>query len=320
MRKPLLLLLPLALVGAVLAQDASSPEELVRQLGDDDYAVREEATKKLVEMGEKAVPALEKALQSEDLEVRLRAGRALRAIHDDKTGKAPAGEESQPSRGPGTSRTSGIELNIQPGKVILRRTEFKDGEKKVTQYEAASLEELKKKHPELKDVLKGFQFRSGAERRPFDFDMDKFWEDWGRGGFDDDFWKRWQKDLKRDLEKRNDLLERWKEALRRDRTRWGHLQPKPSGRALGIRASKPEPVLDAQLQLRGRGMVMDGVERETPADRLGLKRYDIVLKLNGADIRSVEDLRKAFAAVEEGSELTAQIIRRGKTIDLTTGG
>jgi len=313
MRKPLLLLLPLALVGAVLAQDAKSPEELVRQLGDDDYAVREEATKKLVEMGEKAVSALEKALQSEDLEVRLRAGRALRAIRDDKTGKAPEAEEGEPSRGLGTSRASGIELNIQPGKVILRRTEFKDGEKKVTQYEAASLEELKRKHPELKDVLKGFQIRSGAERKPFDFDMDKFWEDWDRGGgFDDDFWKRWQKDL----EKRNDLLERWRKTLQRNQNRWGHLQPKPSGRALGIRASRPEPVLDAQLQLRGRGIVVDGVERETPADRLGLKRYDIVLKLNGSDIRSLEDLRKAFATVEEGAELTTRIIRRGKTIDL----
>ncbi|MHC4933521.1 MAG: HEAT repeat domain-containing protein, partial [Planctomycetota bacterium] len=127
MRKPLLLLLPLALVGAVLAQDSASPEDLVRQLGDDDYAVREGATKKLVEMGEKAVPALEKALQSEDLEVRLRAGRALRAIRDDKTGRAPEVDEAAPAGGPGTSRTSGIELNIQPGKVILRRTEFKDG-------------------------------------------------------------------------------------------------------------------------------------------------------------------------------------------------
>ena len=81
-----LILLPLALGAVVLAQDKAQEKQqeevvvLILKLGHEEYAVREAATAKLIELGEKAVPALEDALKSSDLEVRMRAGRALRAI------------------------------------------------------------------------------------------------------------------------------------------------------------------------------------------------------------------------------------------------
>ena len=57
-----------------------STDDLIQDLGHLDYATRESATLALIEQGSKARTALEKALESEDVEVRMRAGRALRSI------------------------------------------------------------------------------------------------------------------------------------------------------------------------------------------------------------------------------------------------
>jgi tetratricopeptide (TPR) repeat protein len=50
-----------------------SAEKLVRDLGDDNYAVRERADAALRKLGDAAIPSLTKALDSRDAEVRLRA-------------------------------------------------------------------------------------------------------------------------------------------------------------------------------------------------------------------------------------------------------
>ena len=53
---------------------------LVKQLGSDDYDRREQAERRLVEIGSAAVPALRAVLDDPDPEVRLRAGRAYRKL------------------------------------------------------------------------------------------------------------------------------------------------------------------------------------------------------------------------------------------------
>jgi len=55
-------------------------EDLVGQLGSEDFAVREAATAKLFEIGERAVHALRRAKEGGDLEVRDRAAALLRSI------------------------------------------------------------------------------------------------------------------------------------------------------------------------------------------------------------------------------------------------
>ena len=55
-------------------------DELIRQLGHREYRVREEATRKLAEIGLPAVPALRRAMHSDDPEVRHRARRAYAEI------------------------------------------------------------------------------------------------------------------------------------------------------------------------------------------------------------------------------------------------
>jgi hypothetical protein len=53
--------------------DAAAVQKLIRDLGDDEFTVRESASMRLVLVGEPALPYLEKALTSDDAEVRRRA-------------------------------------------------------------------------------------------------------------------------------------------------------------------------------------------------------------------------------------------------------
>ena len=82
---PLLCLaaLPAALLPAAAPPAGPSPAEVARligQLGDDDFHVREAATARLMWAGEPALPALHRALASDDPEVRRRAGRIVATV------------------------------------------------------------------------------------------------------------------------------------------------------------------------------------------------------------------------------------------------
>jgi HEAT repeat protein len=72
------------LLGVVLLAAQTSADEtvaqLVRQLGDARFRIREEAQRRLIAQGKKAVPALRAALLGDDLEVRARARDILRRI------------------------------------------------------------------------------------------------------------------------------------------------------------------------------------------------------------------------------------------------
>lgn len=322
MRKTLILL-PALLAAAVLAQDVPAAGDLIKKLGHEDYAVREEATRKLIEMGQDAVPALEEALKSEDLEVRLRAGRALSAI---RRGGGEQAKEAEPELGDEPLRTRrsvnrGVEIQMADGKVKVRVRTVEDGKEVVKEYEGESLEQLRKDHPELNDALGGFQFRVGRAGA-FDFDMDEFWKGRGRA-FDDEFWKSLHRDLERDMERQRRWLEhsrkRLEEMLREDRWQFDS-EEAPSGPQLGIHATRPEGVVDAQLDLGGKGLVVEAVESGSRADRLGLLRYDILLELNGVGIRRTQDVAAALGDSAEDAKLTAKVMRRGKVIELATGG
>src|SRR5439155_23467974 len=70
------------LLAAAPPAGPSGPEvgRLIGQLGDDDFDRREAATERLKMAGEPALDALYKALASDDLEVRRRAGRIVAAV------------------------------------------------------------------------------------------------------------------------------------------------------------------------------------------------------------------------------------------------
>ena len=310
-----LILIPFALAAAVVAQDAFTPDSLVKQLGDEDYAVREAAMQKLVLLGDQAIPALEDALDHEDLEVRLRAGRALRSIQHAKK-EVPQKKDAKKDGAKPAARGStseGLELHILNGKVKLRRTVIENGERKVMEYEAESFEALKKKHPELRDVLKNF--RVGPLAKPFDFDMNRFW---GQGlKFNDDFWRKWQKDMQAEAERMRRLTQRLQEQQKNAFDAWRRAAPVPSGRLLGVLATSPDSVLDAQLGLRGRGVVIERVDKGMLAAELGIERFDILIELNGHEIHRADDVRKALAGYKDGQPLAAKVVRRAKTTELS---
>lgn len=88
----LALLVAAAFAGTALAQEAVPPapedeltqeqkiEKLIGELGSDDWAVREAATKELARIGLPAAEAVEKLLESDDMELRIRAKKILAAL------------------------------------------------------------------------------------------------------------------------------------------------------------------------------------------------------------------------------------------------
>jgi hypothetical protein len=72
----------LALLANPLTVEAARLAKLIEELGNPVYAQRQEATKALEALGAPALPALEAAAASEDLEVRNRARRLRERIED----------------------------------------------------------------------------------------------------------------------------------------------------------------------------------------------------------------------------------------------
>jgi hypothetical protein len=69
-----------SLLGRAAEPDAGKIDQLIRQLGSDNFRDREAAGKQLEEVGEKALPALEKAATGDDAEVRRQVKRLIEAI------------------------------------------------------------------------------------------------------------------------------------------------------------------------------------------------------------------------------------------------
>jgi hypothetical protein len=319
MRIALTTTLTLALAALVLAQDAADPAELVRKLGHDDYVVREQATQDLIEMGEDAIPALEKALQSDDLEVRLRAGRALRAIRGagegaqakrEQTDDSEAGGAAPGGAAPARPGASSVSIQVMPDGVKVTVVERTDGKETRKEYTAANMEELLREHPELKRYVGGFRMRVGpANDDPFD--MDSFWRDWNKDA--EEHFRRLRQDTARDMEKLRKLME----ALRQN-GQGGMLgeRPVPEQSLLGVRAQRPDAVLDAQLQLRGQGLVVHAIAPDGIAAKLGIQRFDVLVKLGGRTIRSGEDVAAVLESRNADDPLEAVVIRGASPVQL----
>ncbi len=73
------------------------------------------------------------------------------------------------------------------------------------------------------------------------------------------------------------------------------------------------------LNLKDRkGALINGVEAGTPADKAGLKRYDVIVAVNGEPIESSNDLRMKIAGIPPGSPVEITFIRDGKEMTIKT--
>jgi hypothetical protein len=91
---------------------------------------------------------------------------------------------------------------------------------------------------------------------------------------------------------------------------------------LGVVTSALAPQLRAQLNLaEGMGLSVDAVAKDSPAEKAGLKQYDVLKKFNDQQLCAQEQLAVLVNAAGKGAKVTLGIIRGGKeqSLEATLG-
>lgn len=87
---------------------------------------------------------------------------------------------------------------------------------------------------------------------------------------------------------------------------------------LGIYPGAINEELRQSLKLKTKeGAIVQSVEPNTPAEKAGLKQYDVIIEVNGQKVKDDMDLRFKIAEIQPGSKATLKIIRDGKEQTLT---
>lgn len=86
---------------------------------------------------------------------------------------------------------------------------------------------------------------------------------------------------------------------------------------LGVSIDSPGKTLAAQLQIdRGDATVITGVAPDSPAARAGLRKYDVITRIDGDSDADPSDLRHAVRAKEWGDSVNLTVIREGQTMEI----
>src|SRR6185295_11014373 len=87
---------------------------------------------------------------------------------------------------------------------------------------------------------------------------------------------------------------------------------------LGVAVQSLTPDLAEALSLDAKeGVVVNGVERGSPAERAGIKKGDVIVAFRGDPIKSAQDLRNRIGLAAVGTEAPLTVLRDGKRRDLT---
>jgi len=83
---------------------------------------------------------------------------------------------------------------------------------------------------------------------------------------------------------------------------------------LGAELGMPGPTLAHQLDLpRGQGLVVHAIAAHSAADKAGLKKYDILLELNGKSVSSkMSDFARLLKDIKPNTPVDAVVMRKGK--------
>jgi hypothetical protein len=323
--------------------DEARVRALIEKLGSAEFGAREKAFEELARIGKAAEPLLREALESEDLQVRKSAEKLLEKLASEE--KAPRAEERlAPDRWPERSaeewlrrmREMGLpiedeeferhleelrerllrlqrelgapEIELGPegqlgerhtilrsddetidcrvdstGKVTVRITKpDADGNPKTEVFEAPDAKAFEKKHPEVWKRVKGFL--AGGPRLSIRIGPGGDWPWPGR----ENPWRRLRPEARPD-----------------------------EGARLGVRIGEISPALRSHLGLEpGEGLLVESVSPGTLAERLGLERHDVVIRIAGTSVGSPEDVREALARVEDGANVEVTVVRRGSRREL----
>jgi hypothetical protein len=291
-----------------LQDDAGAKiQELVRQLGADDYATREKATQELRKIGKPAEEALRKAAQSsEDPEVRERSRGLLEALAEGEKPKSDGKREAERGtpapppfgfRGLGAGSGSSVQIQTVNGDSTYRITPG-DGSPALT-FRRTQAGPVKLEYTDEKGE---------AKTVPSDT-LEKFLED--------------HKDLAKKFGITEEGIEysgarvSFKGGLRALRAPRPFRVPSPVPPGKEEEQERPElseatDALRAQLALpAGQGVVVNRVPAGSPGEALGLRKNDILLEVSG---RAVGDPERARELLR--SAATARVLRKGEKITL----
>ncbi|MEW6743316.1 MAG: PDZ domain-containing protein [Planctomycetota bacterium] len=97
--------------------------------------------------------------------------------------------------------------------------------------------------------------------------------------------------------------------------RLGPLEPRAldSRGRLGVTVQAVPEVLAHHLRLEvGAGLLVEGVQPGSLAENVGVRRFDVLLSVNGRPIHSPEDVATALEGLAEGSPVEVKVIREGE--------
>ncbi len=93
-----------------------------------------------------------------------------------------------------------------------------------------------------------------------------------------------------------------------------------NNRYTGIQIQRLTPELSEKLGFRGAGVLVSAVDGNSPGERSGLRRGDIIIGMNGFNIsnlqQSIEQVQNMFNGFITGETLTLTVIRDGKRHEL----
>ena len=86
---------------------------------------------------------------------------------------------------------------------------------------------------------------------------------------------------------------------------------------LGVAVQQMTPELAQSFGLeRERGALVTSVTKDSPAEKAGLQRGDVILSFNGHEIQDMRDLPRLVAATPVNENVKMQILRDGKTREI----
>ncbi|MFQ5653945.1 MAG: PDZ domain-containing protein [Planctomycetota bacterium] len=292
--------------------DAAEVRELISELSDPSYRVRERAGRRILRLDEGARPFLREALESKDAELRARAERLLEDL------------DRRKARGPGEGAREGM----RPRSRLHSWEQVPWG----TPFERLRLPFRGLEH----DLWRG-------EWRPLLEEMRELTSlfDEGLPGRLEEHLERMQDQLGRlEVElhsrlrglgpgepggrgERSSRLQVWRDGERILDS--GSHQSFGDVPSLGIVVESLHPALRVHLSLGDEGgMMVSRVEEGSPAERAGLERYDIILSIGERMVHDLSSVRQALReALEEatGDDTEMNLIRRGERrtirLDLT---
>lgn len=186
----------------------------------------------------------------------------------------------------------GIHLErSEDGRVMLKAPHPDDRKGETQMWEADSPEEFKKKYPDIVRMydLEPLLKDDALVDRPAESGLPQ----------------RFEREMK-------DLSEKFAEEWRRDEGK-----PDASKPQLGILVTGVPDALRSQLKLKEKeGVLVVDVIEDGPAAKAGVKKHDIVTKLNGATVTDLQEfVQKARESIDrDGAKLV--VIREGKAKEI----